>query len=56
MLLRKLMMSRKPPRSPSWFFSPTETNVVGTPVAMPTVYWMSRVYTNAVNTVLGSIG
>ena len=54
--MRKLMMSRKPPRSPSWLLFPTETNVVGTSVAIPTVYWMSRVYTDAVNTVLGSIG
>ena len=41
---RKLMMSRKPPRSPSWFLLPTETKVVGTFVATPTVYWISKVY------------
>lgn len=36
------MMSRKPSRSPSLNFSPTEMKVTGTPEAMPTVYWMSR--------------
>ena len=40
---RELMISRKPERSPSWVLSPTEMNVVGTLVATPTVYWISKV-------------
>lgn len=39
---RKLMMSKKPPSAPSFVFSPTEMNVVGTPLATPIVYCMSR--------------
>ena len=39
---KKLMMSKNPKALPSWLSSPTETNVVGTFVARPTVYWMSR--------------
>ena len=42
MLLRKLMMSRKPSSSPSWKLLPTEIKVVGTPLATPTVYWISK--------------
>jgi hypothetical protein len=38
----KLTVSRKPSRSPSWKFSPTERKLTGTPVARPTVYWTSR--------------
>lgn len=36
------MISKKPSRSPSWKLSPTEMKVVGTPVATPTVYWISK--------------
>ena len=40
-LRRKLMISRKP-KTPSWFWLPTVTNVVLTFVATPVVYWISR--------------
>ena len=36
-----LMISRKP-KTPSWFWLPTVTNVVLTFVATPVVYWISR--------------
>lgn len=45
------MMSRKP-FTPSRLLSPTEMNVVGTPVAMPIVYCVSRSWRDSVSSQL----
>ena len=40
--LRKWFTISMKPKTSSLWSSPTETNVTGTPVATPTVYWVSR--------------
>lgn len=50
------MMSKNPESAPSVVLGPTSTNTVDTPVAMPTVYWISRFCEQSYYAVTGPLG